>query len=185
MIKGLNGVLKQVSSLTKQIEKIKDMPRQVENDVEKSIESDFPSFSSIYNEKKVEADTNIGQVVDRISKAEGVDKDLVKSVMKVESNFNPQARSEDGAVGLMQLMPRTARELGVDPKNPEENIEGGVKFLGKMMDRFDDLDKALAAYNAGPAAVDRFNGVPPFDETQNYVKKVRSTFRQYKQSGNE
>ena len=102
-------------------------------------------------------------------------------MIEVESGYDPTARSSEGAVGLMQLMPDTARELDVDPEDPVENVHGGTEYLGKMIDKYGDLEQALAAYNAGPGAVDQYGGVPPFDETQNYVKKVLSTFRKLKQ----
>lgn len=183
MFEGLNGMLKSVSSLTKQIEKIKEMPRNVEQDVRSEIEQDLPSFGKVLQQKKTESGTDLGSVINRVSDSEGIDSDLVRAVIETESNFNQSARSEDGALGMMQLMPGTAAEMGVNPENPRENIEGGVKYLGKMMDRYDSLEEALAAYNAGPGAVDEYDGVPPFDETQNYVKKVLSTFRQLKQAG--
>lgn len=176
-------MLKSVSSLTKQIEKIKKMPETVESDVRNEVQEDLPSFGKVLRNKKTESDTDLGSVIERVSGSEGIDEDLVRAVIETESNFNSSARSEDGAVGMMQLMPDTAAEMNVDPENPRENIEGGVKYLGKMMDRYDSLEEALAAYNAGPAAVDEYGGVPPFDETQNYVKKVLSSFRQLKQAG--
>ncbi len=99
---------------------------------------------------------------------------LLASVMKQESNFNSNAQSGAGASGLMQLMPSTARYLGVDDSfNPEQNIMGGAKYLRQMLNQFDNnVETALAAYNAGPGNVKKYDGVPPFKETQNYVKNI-------------
>jgi soluble lytic murein transglycosylase-like protein len=104
----------------------------------------------------------------------GISADLVRAVIQAESGFNRWAVSPKGAMGLMQLMPATARDLGVrDPFHPGENIRGGVQYLAALLERFDrDVVLALAAYNAGPERVERYNGVPPFRETQNYVKKI-------------
>jgi soluble lytic murein transglycosylase-like protein len=98
---------------------------------------------------------------------------LMQSVAKVESGFNPKAVSPKGAIGVMQLMPDTARRLGADPHDTEQNIDAGAKLLRELLQKYDgDVVKALAAYNAGEAAVDRFQGVPPYSETQHYVNKV-------------
>lgn len=110
----------------------------------------------------------------------GLPPSLVNAVIKVESGFNPFAVSNKGAKGLMQLMPLVSKELGIEnPFNIDENIKGGVNFLKHLLQKYDwDLKKALAAYNAGETAVDKNNGVPPYKETRNYVKKVINAYIQ-------
>ncbi len=107
-----------------------------------------------------------------------VEPSLVSAMIKVESNWNYKVVSRSGAIGLMQLMPSTARAMDVkDPLNPEENIEGGIKYLRYLLDRFDgDLTLAVAAYNAGPTKVRKYNGIPPIRETQKYVKRVLTIY---------
>ena len=105
-----------------------------------------------------------------MSEAHGVDPLLVRALIQVESNYKPQARSRKGAMGLMQLMPSTAREYKVrNPFDPKANIEAGIKHLKCLIDRYGTVELALAAYNAGEGAVTKFNGVPPYRETRNYV----------------
>jgi soluble lytic murein transglycosylase-like protein len=101
---------------------------------------------------------------------------FVAGVMRAESGFNPAAVSPKGAIGLMQLMPDTARDLGVDPRNPGENADAGTRYLRDLLARYEDqpnqVELALAAYNAGPAAVDKYHGVPPYRETREYILRV-------------
>lgn len=117
------------------------------------------------------------QMIERQSSQLGVNSDLVRAVVRQESGGNPRAVSRAGAVGLMQLMPDTARQLGVDPYDPEENLQGGIRYLRDMASQFQSVDQALAAYNAGPGAVRRYGGTPPYQETQNYVQSIRRMLR--------
>ena len=117
-----------------------------------------------------------GELIDKLSKAQGIPSKLVRAVSQVESAYQQGARSRKGAMGLMQLMPETARRYALaDPYDPESNIEAGIKHLKSLMQRF-PLALALAAYNAGEVAVQRFRGVPPYPETRQYVYSVLELF---------
>ena len=101
-----------------------------------------------------------------------IPEDLFLRLVQQESNWNPNAKSNKGAIGLAQLMPATARALGVDPEKPKQNLEGGARYLARQYQKFGSWKLALAAYNAGPKAVEKYGGIPPYRETQNYVKKI-------------
>lgn len=119
-------------------------------------------------------------LIARVSKRHQVPPALVKAVIHAESAFDPRAVSPKGAMGLMQLMPDTAKLLGVhEPFRADANVQGGTRYLRALHDRYGSWTHTLAAYNAGPSAVDRYQGVPPYRETREYVKRVLSYYRRY------
>jgi soluble lytic murein transglycosylase-like protein len=120
-----------------------------------------------------------GELADRAADKYGLPRLLVRSVMAAESGFQPKAVSPKGAIGLMQLMPRTARDLGVNPLDPAQNVDAGTRYLRDLLEKYNyGLWHALAAYNAGPGAVDRYKGLPPYRETLNYVKRIDRSLKQ-------
>lgn len=133
------------------------------------------TFSDVLN--KISLDSlklKLQPIIHDVAKENNVDPRLINAVIEKESNYNPYAVSSAGACGLMQLMPETARGLGVkNPLNPIENIRAGTKYLSSLLNRYQgNVVLALSAYNAGPANVDKYGGVPPFEETRNYVGEV-------------
>lgn len=142
------------------------------------VNANIYTSQAVSSAEKVTTKEQIKNIIYRAAKKHGVDEKLVNALVKQESGFNPNAKSKVGAMGLMQLMPATAKGLGVtNPMDPEQNVEGGVKYLKSMLDRYNgNIILALAAYNAGPGAVDKYDGVPPYKETQNYVKNILAMY---------
>lgn len=128
----------------------------------------IPRYSGNYRGAYIE-------VARAAARKHNIPEDLFLRLVHQESRWNPSAVSHKGAIGLAQLMPGTAELLRVDPSDPQQNLEGGARYLRMMFDKFGDWRLALAAYNAGPAAVERHNGIPPFRETQDYVRIILGT----------
>ncbi|MGR3763556.1 lytic transglycosylase domain-containing protein [Rossellomorea sp. NS-SX7] len=137
-----------------------------------------PISLSALNRSELQVPASIDDIISRAADTYHLPKKLIQAVIQHESGFDPDAVSPAGASGLMQLMPSTARGLGVENIfDPEENVFAGTRYLKQMLDKYNgDIELALAAYNAGPGNVDKYNGIPPFKETNSYVEKVSNTF---------
>jgi len=152
--------------------------------------TDTPTHGSwnIYHKERSSAGSvhhSYLDIIRRHANSYSLEEALVKAVIKVESDYQPRIVSKKGAQGLMQLIPETAKLLKVNnPFDPSENIRGGSAYLRRMLDLFDnDVELALAAYNSGPSTVQRYGGIPPYNETRNYVKKVKHYLNYYRQAG--
>lgn len=138
----------------------------------------FNPFGGGVSVRSLQTPEQLRAMIKSAAQAAGIDEALFDALVAVESGYDPNARSSAGAMGLSQLMPGTARELGVtNPFDPAQNLNGGAKYLASMLQRFGgDFKLALAAYNAGPGAVERHNGIPPYAQTQAYVQKVLALY---------
>jgi soluble lytic murein transglycosylase-like protein len=172
----------QQNQAPKQIENVEEEVQPIQNILKTNLESPVEKNKPKQKPQDSTSTTNyLDRIIQKESKSKGLDPDLVKAIIKAESNFNPKAESPKGAMGLMQLMPDTADLLGVDdPFNPKENIKGGTSYLKDMLGKFKNVDHAIAAYNAGPGAVKKYGGIPPYSETKDYVRKVKAYYEDFK-----
>jgi len=137
------------------------------------------ALEKVSSTRKVACPSDLEPIIAKAAEEHGVDPSVIKAVIRVESRFRNDAVSRVGARGLMQLMPGTARNMGIDPSDPAQNIDGGTKYLKQLIDRFGNIQDALAAYNAGPTSVTRYGGVPPYPETKRYVDEVMKNVALY------
>lgn len=170
-VKRVNAVLSSPQTTTN----VDDAYAQIEELQRINLNQSIEQVSSVSQSKGKHQLTNL---ISQVCKKHGVDEKLVHAVIKQESNYNPKAKSKAGALGLMQLMPGTAKSLGVkDPYNTVQNLDGGVRYLKSMLNKYNgNVILALAAYNAGPNAVDKYDGVPPYKETQQYVRNILANY---------
>ena len=173
-LSSLDITLHRINAIENQFQSLMSYGAAPDNDFQEILDSSVKNTQKPNSVSRAEIDNLVAKYADK----NGLDEDFVKAVINQESGFNPNSTSKCGAMGLMQLMPSTAQGLGVvNAYDAEQNIEGGTKYLKGLMDRFgNDKSLALAAYNAGPNAVKKYGGIPPYAETQNYVKNVLSKY---------
>ena len=190
-LSGLELTLRRISAIESQFQEMMNFGIdnvQLDSDFQKILDNTYEQQYGTSSKAGVSSSSSnvshgdIDKLIDKYAAQNNLDPDFVKAVVKQESGFNPNAKSHCGAMGLMQLMPSTAQGLGVtNAFDAEQNIYGGTKYLKGLMDRFgNNKELALAAYNAGPNAVKKYNGVPPYKETQNYVKNVMASYGRFK-----
>ena len=179
-ITGIEITLQRINSIEKQFQALTGEVKKPDSDFQSILDSSMNASNPEYGEDVSKAEIN--GLIDSYSQKNGLDADFVRAVVKQESGFNERATSRCGAAGLMQLMPGTAKGLGVtNPYDAEQNVKGGTKMLANLLKTYGgNKELALAAYNAGGGAVKKYGGMPPYGETQRYVKNVLSMYNRYK-----
>lgn len=182
-ITGLDITLQRINSIEQQFQKLSGETAKPDKDFQSILDSSMQNKNSFSGEDVSKSEIN--GLIDEYSQKNGLDADFVRAVVKQESGFNEHATSRCGAAGLMQLMPGTAKGLGVkNPYDAEDNVRGGTKMLANLLKTYGGKkDLALAAYNAGGGAVKKYGGIPPYGETQRYVKNVLNIYNRYKEGG--
>lgn len=177
-ISGLDIALQRINAIEREFQVLARGPEAPDKDFQSILDSTMKSSNSGENVSNAE----VNQLIDEYSQKNGLDSDFVRAVVKQESGFNEKATSRCGAAGLMQLMPGTAKSLGViDPYDAEDNVKGGTKMLANLLKTYGgNKELALAAYNAGGGAVKKYGGIPPYAETQRYVKNIMSMYGKMK-----
>jgi soluble lytic murein transglycosylase-like protein len=180
-ITGLEITLQRINNLERQFQVLSEGIKKPDSDFQKILNSSLDSYQSAKYGEDVSI-SEINELIEKYSEKNGLDANFVRAVVKQESGFNEKATSRCGAAGLMQLMPGTAKGLGVEnPYDAEQNVKGGTKMLSNLLKTYGgNKELALAAYNAGGGAVKKYGGIPPYEETQRYVKNVLSIYDRYK-----
>lgn len=172
-------ILSEIAAVTQRIAEIEVGPRLVTAEFARLVGATLTEARESRPPAGPISRSTIDRYVAQSAAASGIDPALLAAMISNESGFNPYATSGAGARGLMQLMPQTAASLGVtDAYDPEQNVRAGARYLRALLDRFGTLQLAVAAYNAGPAAVERYGGVPPYLETRAYVRNVLARYRE-------
>lgn len=182
-ITGLDITLQRINSIEQQFQKLTgEVAKKPDSDFQKILNSSMVGGPSYGNDAPDVSKSEINGLIEEYSQKNGLDSDFVRAVVKQESGFNEKATSHCGAAGLMQLMPGTAKSLGVhNPYDAEQNVAGGTKMLAGLLKTYGgNKELALAAYNAGGGAVKKYGGIPPYGETQRYVKNVLNIYNRYK-----
>lgn len=175
-ITGLDLAIQRITAIEQQFQKLANAGEKPDADFQSILDAKSANFGEDVSNEEVNG------LIEKYSEKNGLDSDFVRAVVKQESGFNEHATSHCGAAGLMQLMPGTAKSLGVEnPYDAEDNVKGGTKMLAGLLKTYGGRkDLALAAYNAGGGAVKKYGGIPPYGETQRYVKNVLSIYNRYK-----
>ncbi len=173
---GPDGIQRRMQEIQSRLSAVFGKPANADPSFDETLKP-FDIHGAGVNVRSSHASPQIKSMIVSAAQTNDVDPDLLDALVNAESSYDPSARSRAGAIGLSQLMPDTAKSLGVnDPFDPVQNLNGGAKYLRGLLDKFGDVPQALAAYNAGPHAVEKYGGIPPYSETKAYVNRIMSAY---------